>query len=235
MRYEELVYPPYEAPLVDAYDHRFESVYIVLHPFVRMPEDLGWRVTQQYPSVEQIVAEGTKCCWSEVIAQTGLANFAKTNHALLTSSGSLVDYLCDFPARDAVHALVQSGSVWMPEAGRFEPLLRKDFLAAFEAAGHHELVFVPEFPQADPIERLPIAALKDRSHEFPSRGSLVAPDASFLFTVDWDSFFTLFYGPQAFVESVVRERNLEGFYATALTEHNWFNYTMGCATVTVGP
>jgi hypothetical protein len=172
VRYEELVYPAYETALLDAYDHRFESVYIVLHPFVRMPASFAWRGTQQTPSVDQIVAQGAKCPWSKVIKETSLASFAKISQALLTSSGSLADYLCDYPARDAVHAMVQSGSVWMPEAGRFEPLLREDFLAAFEAACH---------------------------------------------------------------DRIASERNLEGFYATALTEHNWFNYTMGCATVTVGP
>jgi hypothetical protein len=29
--------------------------------------------------------------------------------------------------------------------------------------------------------------------------------------------------------------NLEGFFATPNTEHAWFNYSMGCATVTLSP
>jgi len=29
--------------------------------------------------------------------------------------------------------------------------------------------------------------------------------------------------------------NLEGFFATANTEHAWFNYSLGCATVTLSP
>ena len=119
--------------------------------------------------------------------------------------------------------------------GRLEPLLQADFLHAFETAGHENVVFVPEYPKSDPVRHPRIASLANREIPFPDRGSLVAPDASFLFTVDWDSFFTLFYGPRQFVSEVVRRRNLEGFFATATTDHFWFNYSMGCCVVTLSP
>ena len=67
------------------------------------------------------------------------------------------------------------------------------------------------------------------------RGTLAAPDESFLLTVDWDSFFTLFYGPRAFVDEVVHRQDLEGFFATPTTEHFWFNYSLGCSAVTIYP
>jgi hypothetical protein len=60
-------------------------------------------------------------------------------------------------------------------------------------------------------------------------------DESFLFTVDWDSFFTLFYGPREFVAEVVGRNKLEGFFATPTTEHLWFNYSLGCSAVTIYP
>ena len=123
----------------------------------------------------------------------------------------------------------------MPAEGRFEPLLQMDFLAAFEVAGKEELVFVPEFPDIDEVKHFEVTRLKSGEERFPSRGSLVAPDASFLLTVDWDSFFMLFYGPREFVSDVVRRCKLEGFFANLTTEHFWFNYSMGCATVTISP
>ncbi len=57
----------------------------------------------------------------------------------------------------------------------------------------------------------------------------------FISTVDWDSFFTLLYGSRAFLSDFVCRRDIEGFYAGPTTEHFWFNYAMGCATVTVSP
>jgi hypothetical protein len=232
---ESLVYPSYDAPLVEAYGGSFESVCVLLHPFVGVPSHLSWKETKHYPSDVQILSVGEKCTWAHVAAQTGLSTIAKLNQALLTSIRSLSDEFCDFPASAALQSFLESASIWMPSEGRFEPLLQNDFLAAFEAAGHDELIFVPEFPAVDPVQRIDLRKLASRQVAFPSRGSLVAPDASFLLTVDWDSFFTLFYGPHEFLTRVVSLRQLEGFLANATTEHAWYNYSLGCSIVTLSP
>jgi hypothetical protein len=235
VEYDRYIYPPNDAPLADAYGSRYESVFIILHPFVSVPDNLAWKATKQYPSDEQILSLGTKHSWASVAAQTGLATCAKLNHALLTSTESITPELSDFPARDALQSYLQSASVWMPVSGRFEPLLQMDFLDAFAAAGQQELIYVPDFPHVDPIQLLHLSRLRSRKDAFPSRGTLLAPDESFLLTVDWDSFFTLFYGPRAFVTKVARKQNLEGFFATPTTEHSWFNYSLGCCVVTLAP
>jgi hypothetical protein len=229
------MYPPYDAPLADAYGGRYESVFIILHPFVSVPEPLTWKATKKYPSDEQILSLGTKYPWASVAAQTGLNTCSKLNQAMLTSTRAIMHELCDFQASDALERFLQSASVWIPGSGEFEPLLQMDFLAAFAAAGQQELIFVPEFPHTDPIQLLQVSRLKSRKDAFPSRGTLLAPDESFLLTVDWDSFFTLFYGPRAFVTGVARQQNLEGFFATPTTEHTWYNYTLGCCMVTLAP
>lgn len=235
MEPEFFAYPPYEKPLVEAWDNRFECAFVVLHPFVRVPAERSWDATRQYPGDAMILSEGTKCPWAEVSVRTGLRSCAHINQALLTTIGSLDETLADPAGRDALQTLVQSGPVWLPAEGRFEPLLRSDFLSAFERAGFSDLLHVPEFPQSDPVTRLALDTLRRGDAPFPSGGTLLAPDASFLFTVDWDSFFTLFYGSRAFVERATRILGLEGFYATANTFHAWFNYSMGCATVTLSP
>jgi hypothetical protein len=232
---ESLVYPSYDAPLIEAYGGRFESAFVSLHPFVSVPARLAWKATKQYPSDEQISSHGAKVTWAHVTAETGLSTIAKLNQALLTSIRSLKDDFCDFPARDALQSFLESGSIWMPGEGRFEPLLQDDFLAAFETAGHNELIFVPEFPAVDPLQRIDLRKLRAREVTFPSRGSLVAPDTTFLLTVDWDSFFTLFYGPHGFLTQVASQRKLEGFFATQTTEHSWYNYSLGCSIITLSP
>lgn len=233
--YEQYTYPAYGAPLMEAYGGAFEAVYVILHPFVRVPVDLAWKITRTYPSDEQVLGLGKKCTWARVAAETGLRTCAKVNQALLTSIRAIGEELCDYRASEALQRFLESESVWMPGEGRFEPLLQMDFLDVFEENGHRELIFVPEFPIADPIQRLNGERLRNREDAFPYRGSLVAPDESFLLTVDWDSFFTLFFGPRAFVAEMVRRHNLEGFFATPTTEHFWFNYSLGCSIVTIAP
>lgn len=235
MRPEEFTYPRYDTPLIEAYGGRFESCFVLLHPFVSVPAELSWKATRTYPADEQILAAGKKCTWGEVASKTGLHACAKINQALLTSIGSVGPDLCDFAARDVLQHYLEGGAVWMPAEGRFEPLLQADFLDTFEAAEAPELIYVPEFPDAERTKHLSIDGLASGAEAFPARGSLVAPDTTFLFTVDWDSFFTLFYGPRALASEAVQRRNLEGFFVNLTTEHFWFNYSMGCATVTVSP
>lgn len=235
VQFTGFTYPPYEPPFAEAYGGRFESVFVVLHPFVRVPPSLSWAAQRRYPDDAQIAASGSKYSWIEVGAATGLSSCARLNQALLTSIGSLTDHLADPYGRDALQAFLQAHPIWMPVEGCFAPLLQPDFLHAFAAAGTTELIFVPEFPDSDPVVTLPLDGLQNRSIPFPSRGTLLPPDASFLFTVDWDSFFTLFYGSRAFLTQVASQRNIEGFFASPTTEHAWFNYSIGCATVTLSP
>ena len=235
MQYERFTYPLYDAPLMDAYGGVFESAYVILHPFVSVPEDLAWWATKNYPGDEAIANRGGKCTWASVAAQAGLSNCSKLNQALLTSIRSINEELCDYPAGNTLQSFLESESTWMPSEGRFEPLLHMDFLDLFAAKDHSELIFVPEFPDTDLILPLDIENLRTREIPFPHHGTLVAPDASFLLTVDWDSFFTLAYGPRAFLSEMARRHNLEGFFATPTTEHFWFNYSLGCSIVTIAP
>ena len=109
----------------------------------------------------------------------------------------------------------------MPGEGGFEPLLQGAFLSAFRSKGFDKLIFVPEFPEIDDIEQIELSQLERGLKTFPFRGSLVTPDCSSLFTVDWDSFFTVFFGSREFVEETVTIRNLEGFFVSPTTHHEW--------------
>jgi hypothetical protein len=232
---EDFTYPTYGVPLVEAYGGAFESVFILLHPFVEVPQSLSWSVTRQYPNDTQLLAHATKYPWAQVSEHTGLASCARINQALLTSIGSLADHHADPHGRDTLQSFLETQPVWMPTEGRFEPLLRSDFLHIFLQTRADELIFVPEFPHSDPVVRLSLSGLINGEIPFPTCGTLLAPDGSFLFTVEWDSFFTLFYGPRTFIARAAQSFNLEGFFATPNTDHAWFNYSMGCATVTVSP
>jgi len=233
--FEQFVYPPYGIPLAEAYEGRFEAVFVILHPFIRVPEQLAWSARRQYPSDVEIVAEGSACRWMEVGRQTGLNSCARVNQALLTATGSLTGDLADTDGKNAMRRFLQLHPIWMPAQGRFEPLLQGNLLRVFSASGCDCVVHVPEFPEREPAVRLPLEDLQDCRSPFPTGGTLLAEDLSFLFTVDWDSFFTLFYGSRSFVLQMARELHLEGFLATGNTDHAWFNYSMGCATVTLSP
>ena len=178
---EQFTYPPLSEPLVEAYGGAFECVFVVLHPFVRVPAELAWSTTHRYPSDAEIAADGEKFPWTEVAACTSLKSCARINQALLTSIGSLDDHVADPAGRGELQRFLESQPIWMPTEGRFEPLLQPDFLHIFAEAEADELIFVPEFPNTDPVVRLPLAALRGETNlnpgsPFPLRGTLLASD-----------------------------------------------------------
>jgi hypothetical protein len=136
---------------------------VMLHPFVRVPRELTWMAVPSYPDDGQILSVGQKCAWAEVYTQTGLNNCAKLNQILLASIGSIAEELIDFEAREVLQSFLESEPVWMPTEGRFEPMLQMDLLAAFDAASHTNLIFVPEFPELDEKGSQACATQKRRS------------------------------------------------------------------------
>ena len=65
VQYERFVYPNYDEPLANYYDGAFEAVYILLHPFVGIPDELA-PLIERYPDDEQIVTVGSKCSWAVI-------------------------------------------------------------------------------------------------------------------------------------------------------------------------
>lgn len=235
VNWEDFTYPLCGTPLVEAFGGRFEAVFVLLHPFVRMPQTLAWSRTHRYPEDAEVREFGKKCTWSEIATEAHIASWAQLNRSLLTSIGSLTDYLANPAGCDRLQAFLQSNSIWMPTEGRFEPLLQPDILQIFAASDAEEALFVQEFPDEYPVTRLPVEKLAEGTIPFPRCGTLLAPDGTFLFTVDWDSFFTLLYGPRALIDEAVKALRLEGFFASANTDHAWWTYSLGCATATMSP
>lgn len=117
MQFENYVYPQGGAPLIEAYDQAFESVFIVLHPFIRVPQPLGWSVIHRYPDDTEIFAHGSAYPWTEVVAQIGLGSCARLNQALLTSIGSLSAESADRASQNVLKEFLQTLPVWMPTEG----------------------------------------------------------------------------------------------------------------------
>ena len=220
---QPFTYPSYEEPLLSAYEGRYECCYVLLHPFVRISAPAAASVIS-YPTDEQIASSGEKYKWRDVAMEANLQTYCEVNHGLLSLILALKDEFQNESAANAIRKVIDPDrSVWIPAAGCFPALLQPDILSAFEAAHSDEMVYVPEFPDAHPIQTLKITDLGNFGRAtFPYRGTLLPADESFLFTVDWDSFFTLLYGPRSFVTKFVESPHPEGFFLTPSTRHHWW-------------
>ena len=212
-------YPSYEDPLLAAYGGQFECVYVLLHPFRAALEESADLEAVAH-KVNHSAAEQT---WAFVTAHTHLKTYPRLNQALLTSIRALREEFCDFPASAELELFLKERALWEPTNGSFESAVINPLLSAFISEGMEELIFIPELADPESVERLSIGALLQGIQPLHFAGSLVAPDSSFLLTVDWDSYFTLFFGPRDQVSRLVEQNDLEGFFADASNHHHWFN------------
>lgn len=218
--YEQFVYPNYEHPLKSAFGARFECVYVMLHPFIEVSQQVEDSLGP-YPAWETVRkarSMGERLSWRHFGRISGLSTYSEISHGMLTAIHALKHEYWNRKAAHAVkRALDLHPLVWLPDDGCFPGLLQHDILAAFHKNGLGQMVFVPELSAHRP-QLVDLA----ETDSFPYRGTLLALDSSFLFVVAWDSYFTLFFGSREFVSQVVRDRQIEGFFATDKIRHTWW-------------
>jgi hypothetical protein len=203
---EQYKYPPYDQPLLSAYDGRFEAAYVILHPFQK-ETDLAARRPRTGGRTDLSGCE--KYRWTQVAAETGLRNYSEIDHGLRSAYARKEFWN---PTAAAALREFQDGpvgaAIWRPDEGEFPSLLENDFAFIFERGQSLSLWAVPHvLIPSMPAIGLPNEICSNDLHRvFPRGGSLVAYDQSFLFTVDWDSAFTLFYGTKDFLIDVTRSR-----------------------------
>ena len=222
MNYEAFTYPHYNFPLLEAFDGKYECIFVIFHPFIRLPESISMKL-QEYPSDEIITKHGKRINWSWIAKQARLTDCSKVNHALLTSIKALKQQYCDENSFARLNQLLDTHPIWYPTEGQFEPILHKVFKNAFQLVKAQKVIYVPEFPSIDSVEYYDIHEFVDiKITEFPSRGTLISSNSNLLFTVDWDSFFTLCYGNREQLTLILERNNLEGFFAGKTHSHWWY-------------
>lgn len=219
---EEFGYPSYSEPLLSAYGGKFESAFVILHPFIELPVEMA--ANNDLP-FEQMMTHAQKRSWAYAAEKTGLGSVVKVNHALLTLYRSLKEEYCDSSASEVLESFLKAHSVWEPCKGRFDAFLSHELSEIFRLAGTDEIIWAREF---DPAKRLKISELQRSIAPgmiwYP--GTLLHPRHEFLLTVEWDSFFTLFYGPHTFLDGAVQKHGLEGFFVNPSHHHYWYRETV---------
>ena len=190
-------YPAYDVPISDWHPAVFESAFIALHPFSRAQ---------------------TPVSWGEVAAAIGLS-VGRLNRALLTWSGALRTEFADSDAAARLRGFCELSGLDAPLDGSLPLIWTPLVVAFFRAVGADQLWVRDEFGEAlSPCAALaePLDRSLGRSHR---RGAIFSAVPGVLASVDWDSFFTLFFAPQSQLATL--SQAVEGFVCAADTRHYW--------------
>jgi hypothetical protein len=224
MDYSQFAYPKHTTPLLQAYGDRFGAAFVALHPFFRMPASLDWKPIDSntnYPDNLYIRQHGQPVYWENIMRGIGCGDLRHFYIGMLTSIRALKQEYEDKEITQLIDEYTEQANIYLPREGRFEPLLIESISQYVSLGRADEMLYLPEFAKKPEVVSAEAIIQKCDESESYLCGSLFDTNISRLVTVDWDDFFTVFYGSSSELATWLESSPLEGFFCDDKTLHSW--------------
>jgi hypothetical protein len=194
-----------DMPILAFYEGYFDCVYIILHPFYK--ED---------NSTDLIT-------WKEFIELAGFKDRIQLDLALRNLIRGLS---AKWENEEDVVILKQTCKehhLHIPSEGEFQEALTTSILKSLQDEGHHYLYISDELGFERKVAYIQDVIDDPNNAEFQIGGhdSWYTIKNEILYTVHWDSYFTLLCSDRATVERILAKHPYEGFYCDETTEIYW--------------
>jgi hypothetical protein len=122
---------------------------------------------------------------------------------------------------EALNRLVDSAGLLEPTEGETPAVLLDAFLRSFLDHGYERVVVADEFGER--YQEFRVDSLLAERHAFvpEAHPSIFSLDASLVYCVPWDSFFTLLCGSHDRLSDTVNRHGFEGFWCDESTTLEW--------------
>lgn len=209
---------PHEGKILDFYRSHFESVYIMLHPFLllkSMPIERFER--DDWPSKIEINEGCNPLSWKDVLEKIDLNSISEIDIGLRSIIGGLNKKFRNDVFVKSILKLAKENII-LPSEGDLAPLIENRLFGSLKTLGFHwfwlgdelgterKLCSVEEIIEGDKIL---------------AHGNTFSHDHKVLITTHWDSHFSLLCSSKNVIDNVLKLENFEGFYATEKTEMYW--------------
>jgi len=205
--------------IFEFYNGQFESVYVLLHPFIRavsIDKDLFYPDT--YPSKLAILEHCAPLTWREVASLTDLPDINAVDIGLRTGILGLNPEYSNPAYAESIKKLEETTNIVRPNEGDIPELLQNRLFSTLQSVGQDWLWVGDELGTERKIEW--IDDLKGE-YQFPSHCNLFTPDKTILLTTHWDSHFSFLCSSRKMIEAILSADQFEGFFCTNTTEVYW--------------
>ena len=206
-------------PIKAYYEGIFETVFIVLHPFlvpINNSAAIDYYTNLDKNKVEQQFQAVT---WEEMRQRLGFRDVSRIDHALRTMIWALKPHAEDREGANRIIEYCERENVLPPGEGELSDRLKNQVLRALLELGEEWMWSGDEFCTERHLIHLRETLAADTwgmQHR-----TFFGYQHEWLIVPPWDSHFTLFCGSRVFIEQVVKRCELEGFYCDAETTINW--------------
>lgn len=212
---------PGDEKILAYYAGTFDSVYVSLSPFFR-PITLSTDVFKPdtYPARHEITRSCTPVPWREVMTATGLPSLSAVDIGLRTRISGLKECYANREFANRIDALFDASGIVSPEEGQHSDLLHNQVLGLFQELGHSWVWVGDEFCTERKLHWIE-DLLTEKEPTICGHCNVFSPDKSLLWTVHWDSHFSLICSSRENLDRIDIAGKLEGFYCTPDTEMYW--------------
>ena len=210
---------PNEGKILEYYRGQFESVYIVLHPFL-LPKSIDMErfCPDNWPSKHEIIEGCEAVSWAKVLELTNLNKLSEIDIGLRTSDGGLHEHLENKAFAEILYKLTDEKNIIHAQEGVLPPLLENRIYEAVKALGQDWLWVGDEFGTERKLHWIDDLIEKD---EVPGHGCVFSHDHSLLVTTHWDSHCSFLCSSKEIIELILAVEKFEGFYCTEKTKVYW--------------
>ena len=210
---------PGDGKILGYYDGQFESVYVLLHPFLRSKSIPMERFCpEKWPTKQELIEGAEAVTWQEILQITELTSINEIDVGLRTSICGLNTRFANDELSNLLRKLTEDSNIIHPSEGDISPSIENRLYESLQHLGHNWLWVGDEFCTERKL--IWIDDLK-KEDEIPSHGCLFTPDKAVLITTHWDSHFSYLCSSKAVIDQILEYQAFEGFYCTPETEVYW--------------
>ncbi len=209
-------------PVLSFYQGVFESVYVLLHPFIRpiVKSAKDFRNDANPLDRAALCASCEPVAWAEVQRLTEFSSPAEINVALRTQIGGLRKEFASQSLATRLRTSVEKSGIVEPSEGTFSDLSHDKILTFLQEQGYEWLWVGDEFCTERELHWL--EDLKEpTSTATQGHCNVFTPDKQVLWTTHWDSHFSFFCGSKEMIARVANDARFEGFECDATTMVYW--------------
>lgn len=220
---ESITCPAEGDKILAYYRGYYESVFIIFHPFIKPKEGFEFDYENDYPEKKSIVENFDVVTWLEMSKECGFDDLSRIDIALRNWIGGL-DVKHQNPVDvERLKSVCKQFKIIEPSEGRFSEFRIDEMISSIKNLGYDQIFFGDEWGERK--EALSVADIEfkkdfDSSIDFIPN-NMYTEDKKLLYTVHWDSHFTLLCSDLETVKSIVDKWQFEGFYANNETEIYW--------------
>lgn len=175
-----------------------------------------------YPTDEEIIQNGEKVTWKEVIQNTKLNDNKELNKALMTSIGAFKKKLQREDLLEILNQYSDKNNIWHPTEGTFDFFTKSSIFETLKSNGISKVDIEDEFYENEKTIDLNHFTKNDFCEKIDFKDYYIYDkNKSILFAISWDYYFFFIAIKEKVFSKKAIETNFEGFWADEKTSYLW--------------